>query len=397
VGPGLNLQQVRQVRAGREVLRIDALEIGAGEHVSVLGPNGAGKTSLLRLLAGVDRPLSGTVTLDGVSTARGGVEVRRRMAYATQQPGLLNTSVRRNVELPLRWRKVPRRQRARLASAALERLRVAHLADRPARALSGGEQQRVNLARALALDPAVLLLDEPAAGLDAQTRSAFFADLEQALADQAATTVVQVSHRAEEALRLADRVVVLVDGRVHQVGTPEALHRRPADPSVAALVGYENVVPATVRADGEVLVGGAPTGLVHRGTAGAATVAVFAGGVLLADAERSGLPVRVARVTPGPGLRVLALEGAVSLLAHLPIAVPAPSPGDVARVVFDPVLSAVLPRSPHGARSPSRAPNPRSSVGRSGRRELTVVSRHDRLGLPVLQDRGRGGAGERGA
>ena len=85
MGPGLNLQQVRQVRAGREILRIDDLEIGAGEHVSVLGPNGAGKTSLLRLLAGVDRPAFGTVTLDGISTA-GRVEVRRRVAYATRSP-----------------------------------------------------------------------------------------------------------------------------------------------------------------------------------------------------------------------------------------------------------------------------------------------------------------------
>ncbi len=344
MGPGLSLQQVRQVRAGREILRIDALEIGPGEHVSVLGPNGAGKTSLLRLVAGVDRPSAGTVTLDGVSTARG-VAVRRRMAYATQQPGLLNASVRRNVELPLRWRKVPRSERARRARAALERLRVAHLADRPARALSGGEQQRVNLARALALDPAVLLLDEPAAGLDAQIRSAFFADLEQALADQVTTTVVQVSHRAEEALRFADRVVVLVDGRVHQVGTPEALHRRPADPSVAALIGYENLVPATVRRDGEVLVGEDRTGLVHRGTAGAATVAVFAAGVLLADSEHAGLPLRVARVTPGPGHHVLALEGAVPLVAHLPLGVAAPLPGDPARVVFDPARSAVLQQS----------------------------------------------------
>jgi ABC-type sulfate/molybdate transport systems ATPase subunit len=347
MGAELSLRQARQVRGGREILRVDGLDVEAGEHVSVLGPNGAGKTTLLRLLAGVDHPSSGTVTLDGVSTARGGVELRRRVAYATQQPGLLSTSVRRNVELPLRWRKVARAERARVATAALERLGVGHLADRPARELSGGEQQRVSLARALALDPSVLLLDEPAAGLDAQTRSAFFNDLEQALADRAAT-VVQVSHRAEEALRFADRVVVLVDGGVHQVGTPDALNRRPADPSVAALVGYDNLVDATVRQDGSVLVGGAETGLVHRGPVGAATVAVFAGGVRLVDGgeERGpGLPVRVARVTPGPGYRVLALQGAVSLLAHLPIGVPAPLPGDASQVVFDPDLSAVLPRA----------------------------------------------------
>ena len=260
MGAELSLTDVRHVRGGREVLRVDSLVVGRGEHLSVLGPNGAGKSTLLRLLAAVESPHSGDVTVDGVSTRRGGVELRRRVAYATQRPGLLNTSVRRNVELPLRWRKVPRTLRGELALAALERLKVAHLADRPAGALSGGEQQRVSLARALAIDPAVLLLDEPAAGLDAQSRSAFFADLEQALADRA-TTVVQVSHRAEEALRLADRVVVLVDGLVHQVGSPDVLNRFPADARVAALVGYENLVDAHVESDGSVLIGQAPTGL----------------------------------------------------------------------------------------------------------------------------------------
>ena len=176
-----------------------------------------------------------------------------------------------------------------------------------------------------------------------------------------------MSHRAEEALRLADRVVVLIDGGVHQVGTPEALNRRPAEPSVAALVGYDNLVDATVGPDGSVLVCGAPTGLVHRGPVGAATVAVFAGGVRLVDADRPGLPVRVARVTPGPGHRVLALEDRVSLLAHLPMRAPAPLTGDVVRVVFDPLLSAVLPGSADspGRRLATRSVGDEAYFGRS--------------------------------
>ena len=340
----LSLRDVRQVRAGREVLAVDSLDVGRGEHLSVLGPNGAGKTTLLRLLAAVDSPHSGEVTLDGVSTTLGGVRLRRQVAFATQRPSLLSTSVRRNVELPLRWRKVPRKRRGELAMAALERLRVAHLADRPARALSGGEQQRVSLARALAIEPAVLLLDEPTAGLDAQSRSAFFADLERALADRA-TTVVQVSHRAEEALRLADRVVVLVDGCVRQVGTAGMLTRRPADVSVAALVGYDNFVNAHVEQDGTVLVGRAPTGLTCSGRSGPATIAVFANGVRLLGGDMPGLPVRIGRVSPDRGHQAVVVEGAVSLLAHLPIDAPTPSMGDLVRAVFDPALSAVLPRT----------------------------------------------------
>lgn len=361
MGAQLTLRDVRHMRAGREVLRVDDLDVASGERLSVLGPNGAGKTTMLRLLAAVDRPTEGEVTVGGMSTRSGGVALRRQVAYATQRPGLLSTTVLRNVEMPLRWRKVPRERRRPLAMAALERLQVAHLAQRRASALSGGEQQRVSLARALALDPEVLLLDEPAAGLDAQSRSAFFADLDRALEDRAAT-VVHVSHRAQEALHLADRVVVLVGGLVHQVGSPDVLNRRPADASVAALVGYDNLVEAVVEPDGRVCVGGVPTGLTSEGPTGATVAAVFAGGVrVVQDRGASGVPMRVARVAPGPGHRVVSLvglDGAVSLVAHVPPDSPAPDVGAEVVVTFDPVLSAVLP----GA---VEAPDSRHGVPRS--------------------------------
>ena len=232
MGAALILRDVRHRRGGREVLRVDALDVAPGERLAVLGPNGAGKTTLLRLLAAIDMPTSGTVMVDGVRTSGGPVALRRRIAYATQRPGLLSTSVRRNVELPLGWRGVPRRQRRAGAAAALGRLKVAHLAERPAAAVSAGEAHRVNLARALALDPALLLLDEPAAALDAEARQAFLTDVERAL-DASSTTVVHVSHRPEEAFRLAGRVAVLADGLIRQLATPEALLREPADATVA--------------------------------------------------------------------------------------------------------------------------------------------------------------------
>ena len=312
--------------------------------LSVLGPNGAGKTTLLRLLAGVDRPASGKVTLDGVSTARGGVELRRQVAYATQQPGLLSTSVRRNVELPLRWRKVPRKERARVATAALERLRVAHLADRPAQALSGGEQQRVNLARALALDPSVLLLDEPAAGLDAADPIGL---LRRSRAGAGRPRRPRWCRCRTGRRRRCDSPT----GSSYSwtAGAPGRHLRRPGPPARRRECRRAGRLRQSGRRDGATRRRGAgrrrPTGLVHRGPVGAATVAVFACGVRLIYADRTGLPVRVARVTPGPGHRVLALEGAVSLLAQLPIGCPAPSPGDTVRVVFEPALSAVLPRA----------------------------------------------------
>ena len=344
----LRLSRVRHHRGGVEVLNVPALDIPAGEHLSVLGPNGAGKSTLLRLLAGVDAPGSGTVELDGVDTRTAGVELRRRVAYATQRPGLLSTSVRRNVELPLTWRKIPRDRRLELTTRALERLRVAELAERQAHRLSGGQQQRVNLARALAIEPALLLLDEPAAGLDAESRTSFFADLEDALSDRAAT-VVHVSHQTEEALRLADRVVVLVAGQVHQVGTPEDLLRRPADASVAALVGYDNLVPASVEADGRVRVGSAPSGLRSSRGAGPATVAVFANGIRLSSETGPGLPVRVIRVRPDRGrLAVTVVTEVGPLLVHVGVDEPAPEPGRSMRAELDPLLSAVLPESGAG-------------------------------------------------
>jgi ABC-type Fe3+/spermidine/putrescine transport system ATPase subunit len=345
VGAVLSLRGVRHRRAGREVLRIDALDVAAGERLAVLGPNGSGKTTLLRLLAGVTAPTAGTVLIDGVPTTAGGLALRRRTAYATQRPGLLTTTVRRNVELPLRWRRLPRRRRREAAEAALGRLGVAELAERPAVALSGGEAQRVSLARALALEPELLLLDEPAAGLDADSRAAFLADAERALDDRA-TTVVHVSHRADEALRLADRVAVLVAGAIRQLAAPDALLGRPADATVARLVGYENLIEADVAPDGAVVVAGRAIGLTSNGVGRRVTVAAWAAAVRLAPPRTDGIPATVTRVSLGPGRREAVLEGPASLRAHLPLDGAAPSPGDSVSVRLDPALCAVVPADP---------------------------------------------------
>ena len=208
-------------------------------------------------MAGLQAPSAGVVEVDGVRTVHADASVRRRIAYATQRAGLLSTSVFRNVELPLRWRGMGRAARRHQALAALRRLGVDHLADRPGPALSGGEAQRVSLARALALEPRLLLVDEPVAGLDAEARRSFLDDLAALLADRA-ITVVHVSHRPEEALRLADRVTVLVEGTVRQLATPSRLLRAPADATVARLVGYENVVGGHVDEAGRVVLAARP-------------------------------------------------------------------------------------------------------------------------------------------
>ena len=169
----------------------------------------------------------------------------------------------RNVELPLRWRGIDRAARRAAALAALERLNVASLADRKALSLSGGEAQRVSLARALAIEPQLLLLDEPAAGLDAEARRAFFDDLERALSDRS-TTVVHVSHRAEEALRLADRSQSWRMGRSGRSTIRRQSCGSRRTRTVARLVGYENVLPVQIDGSGQVLIGGAPCGVPPR-------------------------------------------------------------------------------------------------------------------------------------
>ena len=347
MGAELTVRDVRVSRGGREVLGVDHLDVKPSEHMFVLGPNGAGKTTLLRLLSAVDRPDRGSVEVDGVSTRRLDLAERRRIGYVTQRPTLLGTTVLRNVELPLRWRGLPRGRRRALALAALERLQVAHLAQRPALELSGGEQQRVNIARSLACDPDLLLLDEPAAGLDTEARANFFTDLERALADRAVTTV-QVTHRPEEALRHGDRVLVLVDGAVRQVGTPEMINRMPADGPVATVVGYDNLVTARVMPGGAVLVGEWPTGLATDDLGpGPAVVAAFANAVRIGPSDREGLPAVVRSVSPGRGHRIVLLDvqvhdERVRLVAHLDVSELAPAPGEVVSVRFDDALSAVL-------------------------------------------------------
>jgi molybdopterin-binding protein len=242
----LALREVRRRHGGRDVLDVPALEVLAGEVLVVIGPNGAGKSTLLRVLGLLERPDAGQVLVRGrVVEADDALSERRRMATVFQEPLLADTSVADNVALGLRFRGVPAEAGAVRVARWLDRLGVARLATRRARTLSGGEAQRVALARALVLEPEVLLLDEPFAGLDAPARAALLAELGGILRGDRTTTVL-VTHERGEALALADRVAVMIDGHLRQVDTAARVFYAPVAEDVARFVGVETLVTGRV-------------------------------------------------------------------------------------------------------------------------------------------------------
>jgi tungstate transport system ATP-binding protein len=238
--PSYILERVSQTYGGRPVLDIARLEVVAGEAICLVGPTGAGKSTLLRLLAGLERPEAGTVSFGSYRLEGPGVPltVRRRITLMFQRPLLLTGTVRANVEYGLRLRS--RRDRSSLARAVLERLGLGGLASRPARSLSGGETQLVALARALALEPDVLLLDEPTAHLD-PARVALAEDAVRELYQSRGSTVVWATHNLFQARRVARRVAFLLDGRLVEVTNTERFFTDPQDPRTTAFVRGEMV------------------------------------------------------------------------------------------------------------------------------------------------------------
>jgi ABC-type sulfate/molybdate transport systems ATPase subunit len=212
-------------RGDRQVVGGADLTLDRGEVVALLGPNGAGKSTLVAALAGL------------LPTAAGSVERTGRIAAALQSPALAQRSALANVEAALAWWGVPRGQRRERALAALDVMGVATLADAPAPNLSGGEQRRVHLARVLAVEPDVLLLDEPFAGLDAAARADLLYDAGSALGSPARGTLIVVHDRAE-AWALADRVLILLDGRIAASGSTRDVLDHPPSADVAAFLGY---------------------------------------------------------------------------------------------------------------------------------------------------------------
>ena len=244
--PVLEVLGVRVARGGRTVLDVPALAVPPGEVLALIGPNGAGKSTLLRVLGLLESPLAGEVRFQGTAVVpRAALALRRQMASVFQEALLADTSVGRNVALGLRFRGERGPGAASRVGEWLERFGIAHLAERRARTLSGGEAQRAALARALVMEPEVLLLDEPFSSLDPPTREGLIDDLGRILREER-TTAVLVTHDRGEAMALGDRVGVLMDGRLLQVDGAAQVFRAPATEEIARFVGVETILDCRV-------------------------------------------------------------------------------------------------------------------------------------------------------
>jgi putative spermidine/putrescine transport system ATP-binding protein len=279
-----------------------SLSVGDGEFVVLLGPSGCGKTTTLRMIAGFVAPTGGRVRLGGADVT-GLPPWKRNTGMVFQSYALFpHLTVAQNVAFGLEMRRVAKQEVAPRVAEALRLVRLEGLSERLPRQLSGGQQQRVALARALVIRPDVLLLDEPLSNLDAKLRETVRVEIRE-LQRQLSITTVMVTHDQEEALIMADRLVVMSDGAVRQVGTQQELYEHPADRFVAGFVGRSNLLPGTMVRPGRFeTAGGIGIACVANGAPGPAVIAL-----------------RPERLVVGPAAAGLdnRLSGTVELVSYL--------------------------------------------------------------------------------
>jgi putative spermidine/putrescine transport system ATP-binding protein len=253
------VELVRLHKRFGDVVALKALElsVASGEFVSLLGPSGCGKTTALRIVAGFENADGGQVIVDGNDMSSVPAS-KRDMGMVFQAYSLFpNMTARQNVEFGLRIRRHGRRARAERATALLDLVGLGHVVDRYPHQMSGGQQQRVALARALAIEPRVLLLDEPLSALDAKVRLQLREEIRRIQRDLG-ITALYVTHDQEEALSVSDRVVVLSNGQIEQVGTPAEIYEEPGTVFVAEFIGTMNRIQAQVTGRDTVEAAGVP-------------------------------------------------------------------------------------------------------------------------------------------
>ena len=243
----LEAKDLSVTHGDQKALDVPLLQVHPNEVLMVIGPNGSGKTTLLLSLALLLKPSTGAISYRGIPVMGSNqvLQLRRKLAVVFQESLLLNSSVWDNVTLGLRLRGVKGDEVRIRTEKWLERFSIAHLKKRQARLLSGGEAKRVSLARAFVLQPEVLFLDEPFAALDSPTRQSLLEDFESVLRETKTTTVM-VTHDRNEALILGDRVAVLMNGSISQIGAPAEVFGSPVNEEVASFVEAGNILHGTI-------------------------------------------------------------------------------------------------------------------------------------------------------
>ena len=239
------------------------LQIAGGELFFLRGPSGCGKTTLLRIIAGLLQPTSGRINFNDRDVTQLGTEKRNAVMCFQSYALWPHMSVRENIRFGLRVRKMPANQQRKQIDSVLALVQMQQYADRRPNELSGGQQQRVALARALAVKPACLLLDEPLSNLDAKLRLEMRSEIRR-ICKSGGYTTIYVTHDQKEALSVADRIALLKDGRLVQVGTPADLYHRPANSFVADFIGQTNLIAGmVVGRQGDLLKIETPAGMIN--------------------------------------------------------------------------------------------------------------------------------------
>lgn len=242
--PLFTMQNVQMVAAKSTILDFSELSVNRGEVFVILGPNGSGKSTLLRMAAGLEKPTRGIIRMvDSPSLSE--LEYRRQIATVFQSPLLLSDTVENNISAGLKFRNLPAADVKQRTAEWMARLHIEHLAKRRAHSLSGGEAQRVSLARAFCLETPLILMDEPFSALDGPTRHQLIYDL-RAILSETNQTCLFVTHDLEEALAIGDKVAVFFNGYLHQAGTLQEVFTQPATPETAAFVGVDTIFAGQV-------------------------------------------------------------------------------------------------------------------------------------------------------
>ncbi len=342
IAPGLALEGVGKTFDAVEAVREVTLALPKGTLLTLLGPSGCGKTTLLRMIAGFVEPTAGRICVGGSEVTSLPPE-QRRMGMVFQNYALFpHMTVQANVAFGLELRGIRGAELSKRVEQALSLVKLASLSDRYPSQLSGGQQQRAALARVIAIEPVLLLLDEPFGALDRNLRESMQIELRKLQQSLDITTVV-VTHDQSEAWVLADCVAVMNAGRVEQLGTPEEIYDRPATPFVAGFTGVSNLVEGRieesagsrgVRVSGGELLLPLPVGAKESG---AGTFGLRPEHVRLVS-ERNGMPARVtfASMQGGAVACELVLEGGTTIQASVTRDQAAPRPGNHVRFTFEP-------------------------------------------------------------